>query len=150
MSGPYADWDQPLEEQKVYFPIDSYPDRKVATEELRILIAETSGGEPITPGPAKKGMSAFCFEHEYCDVNGAGHWTPVECWIYSPRRRKVRPDTGPPTIRRCSMCRLLVVTSHRSMAAYLHGAWNSKSAKVDHCPGSKQVTLDPKTTRRSV
>jgi len=148
ISGPYANWDEPLDEQKVYFPVESYPDRKDATKELRDLIEETSGGEPITPGPAKKGMSTFCFEHEYCDVAEKDHWTPVECWIYSPREKRIRPNPGPPVIRRCSKCRLLVVTSFRSLKAYLHGTWNGKSGKVDHCPGSKQVTLDPKTTSR--
>jgi hypothetical protein len=64
-----------------------------------------------------------------------------------PSKRKPKK---PPVIMRCSKCRLLCLTGSRSKKAYLHGAWNSKLAKVDHCPGSKQVTLDPKATRRSV
>jgi len=44
ITGPWANWDDTLEGQKVYFSVEEYPDSKKATEELRRLLEEVDAG----------------------------------------------------------------------------------------------------------
>jgi len=146
ITGPWADWDRPLLGQEVYFSREEYPDRKKATEELRTLISETGQEDDTTPGPAKKKTVKVCSKacEEYCEY--PEHLVEQEVWVYTPRAKVVHVP-GPPVIMRCPSCRLLCVTSGRSLKTYIHGAWNSKSGKVDRCPGSRLPALDPATTK---
>lgn len=146
ITGPWADWDDTLEGQSVYFSVEEYPDPKKATEELRRLLMEV-GEDELTPGRAKKQTVKACGEdcEEYCHTEA--HQVEIECWVYKPRRKKERVPSGPPLTMRCPACRLLCLTSRRTRKCYVHGAYSGVEGRIVHCPGSRQPAIDPKGTR---
>lgn len=145
MNGPWANWDDTLEGQSVYFSVEEYPDQKKATEELRGFLID-GGEEDLTPGRAKKAKVKVCGSDcaERCE--DASHQIEMECWIYQPRRKAERKPGGPPLIMRCSHCRLLCQTSRRTGKTYVHGIWSNAYGKIIRCPGAQQAALDPKTS----
>jgi len=146
ITGPWANWDDTLEGQKVYFSVEEYPDSKKATEELRRLLEEVDEDE-LTPGRPKKEKVKVCGEdcEEYCHDDS--HQVELPCWVYSPRRRKERSPGGPPLVMRCGKCRMLCLTSRRTQKCYVHGAYSAKMGKIIRCAGSQQPAVDPKASR---
>lgn len=148
ITGPWANWDDTLNGQAVYFSVEEYPDSKKATEELRRLLVEVDEDD-LTPGRPKRERVKVCMSgcEEWCYEKG--HQTETDCWVYRPRLRKERSVGGPPIIMRCPNCRLLCLTSARTKRCYVHGAYSSTVGKVIHCPGSRQIAINPDGTRHT-
>ena len=60
---------------------------------------------------------------------------------YVPPRKK-RKST-PPVVRRCSKCRFLVLSHHKTHKARIHTIYKPKLGRLDPCSGSHRRTKDP-------
>ena len=144
MNGPWADWDDTLEGQKVYFAVAHYPLSTKATEELRDLLIEED--IDLTPGRPKKDTISLCMKDCEESCEHPSHQQQVRVWVYTPRRKRERVSK-PPRIMRCPACRLLCVSSGRTGKTYMHGAYSPSAGRLIHCSGSKQPALSPVGTR---
>lgn len=140
--GPWADWDESLADTPVYFPVDEYPAQKQATEEMRRLLVDVDETD-LTPGHPQKRMVLLCGEgcEEICSTKA--HQVEVECWVYQPRPRR---SYGPPLTMRCPACRLLCLTSARTIRCYAHSAFMASEGRLGRCPGSGEPALNPTLT----
>lgn len=139
----WANWDEPLNGQEVYFDVEHFPDCKVSTMELRRLLEE-AGEDGLTPGHAKKKTVRLCLESCEASCEDDSHHEAVEVWAYTPRMRRLTMPS-PARVMRCPTCRLLCMTSGRTGKTYIHQAW--RGHRLGTCPGSKQPALDPETTK---
>jgi hypothetical protein len=142
MSGPWANWDEPLEDQTIYIDAGEHPTMSEATEEVRRWIDEVGDGV-LRPGRGRRMTMKFCNDHEECDEDEPPHWRAYDVWAYQPHEKRIRPG-GPPTVKRCPECFLLVLTGTATGKTYIHSMYSMVSGRLVDCPGSKQHGLDPK------
>jgi hypothetical protein len=140
MSGPWADWNSPLNDQAVLIDATEYTTMKTATEEMRRWIDDVDDEAVLLPGRPKRKKVTLCDDHAECEEDDPPHWKEFDVWEYHPHQRKPRVS-GPPVIGRCSFCGLLVLIGQRTKKTYTHTIYSTKAGRLDDCPGSREPGL---------